>query len=230
MFIFWIWYFYYICSEQSNYKLLFCFSTGYFFSLLLSLFQFEKLSTLSTSFHSEKKKIIPVWKDVPKALLEQRAECGLTRSSGSLARGLDGIRIHPSILNSSQGIRSFWSGAALGDVQSSALIFPTGSAFSPSCGMQQDCKKWGFAQFCEENNFCRIIECSELKVFKMWLCTLPSCAWGKEMCPHGCTSRTTANTWTFIPSLIDLLPKFLLLEHPTVFPETGKNLLSFLET
>lgn len=78
------------------------------------------------------------------------AECDLTRSSGTLARGFDGIRIHPLILDSSQGIGSLWNSSqgigsiwpvdALEDVQISALILTTASAFSPRYAMLQDCK------------------------------------------------------------------------------------------
>lgn len=82
-----------------------------------------------------------VWKHLPKALLVQRPEDDLTNTSGTLASGFNGIRIHAEILDSSQGIRSIWHVGAIGEVQSSALGFTAGSAFSPRWGMQQDCKK-----------------------------------------------------------------------------------------
>lgn len=69
-------------------------------------------------------------KDLPKALLEQRPEGDLTKTSGTLASGFSGIRIHSKILDFSQGIRSIWHVGAIGDVQSSALGLMAGSAFS----------------------------------------------------------------------------------------------------
>lgn len=74
----------------------------------------------------------------PKNLLEQRPE-GDLKTSGTLASGFNGVRIHPKILESSQGIRCIWHLGAI-HVQSSMLGFIADSTFSPRWGMQQDCK------------------------------------------------------------------------------------------
>lgn len=90
----------------------------------------------------------------PKSSTGAETRGDLAKTSGTLASGFSGIRIHPEILDSSPRMRSAWHVGAIGGVQTSALAFAAGSAFSPRW-VQQDCKKQDFVQFCKENNSSR---------------------------------------------------------------------------